>query len=151
MALKSLHLNWGQAIVLSFVLFAGFVGTLVYRMVGQRVDLVRVGYYESGLDYQRQVNRVRNANRFKAINLMNYSPDAQRLTIALPTAVSRGEVLLYRPSDQRQDFRVVMPKAANSVVRIPTDRLTPGRWRIEATWSDGREEYFLQEEMIIEE
>ncbi|MBC7892850.1 MAG: FixH family protein [Sphingobacteriaceae bacterium] len=149
--LKSLHLNWGQAIVLSYVLFAGFVVTLVYRMSHQRVDLVRAGYYESGIDYQRQVDRIRNAKPFHSINVMNYSPDAQRLTIALPTAVSRGEVLLYRPSDERQDFRVVMPKAANSVVNIPTDHLTAGRWRVEATWFDGNREYFLEEELMIEE
>jgi hypothetical protein len=142
--------HWGQAIVLCFVLFAGFIGTLVYRMSRQRVDLVKADYYESGIDYQRQVNRIRNAKPFQSNSVMNYSPDAHRLTIALPTAVSRGEVLLYRPSDQRQDFRVVMPKAANSVVRIPTDRLTPGRWRVEATWTDGRQEYFLQEEVLIE-
>lgn len=147
----SFRFHWGRAIVLTFVLFAGFIGTLVYRMSTQRIDLVRSGYYESGEVYQQQVERRRNARHFNPATVMNYSPEAHRLTIALPTAVSRGEVLLYRPSDQRQDIRVKLPAVDNSLVNIPTDRLSPGRWRVEATWFDGRREYFLEEELVIEE
>jgi len=143
--------HWGHATVLTFVVFAGFIGTLVYRMSTQRIDLVRSGYYESGVAYQQQVQRRQNAQHFNPANAMNYSPADHRLTIALPTAVSRGEVLLYRPSDQRQDFKVKLPAVANSLIKIPTDHLAPGRWRVEATWSDGQRDYFLEEELVIEE
>lgn len=41
LSLKSdkLVFNWGHGIVLTFVLFAIFIGTMVYQMVSQRIEL----------------------------------------------------------------------------------------------------------------
>lgn len=37
--MKSLKLNWGQSIVLAFILFALFIGSMIYSMVTAHVEL----------------------------------------------------------------------------------------------------------------
>ncbi|MFN8355226.1 MAG: hypothetical protein U0Y10_12300 [Spirosomataceae bacterium] len=37
--MKSLKLNWGQSIVLAFILFALFIGSMIYGMVTAHVEM----------------------------------------------------------------------------------------------------------------
>jgi hypothetical protein len=39
-------MNWGKWIIVSFVLFAGFIGTLVTVCVRQDISLVSKDYYK---------------------------------------------------------------------------------------------------------
>jgi hypothetical protein len=61
---RSNTFNWGGAIVLSFVVFAGFIGTMVYRMISQRVDLVADNYYQEEV-YQKQIERIQHTSLLK--------------------------------------------------------------------------------------
>ena len=51
-------MNWGKAIVLTFVLFAGFIGFMVFWMHRERVDLVRDDYCQTEVVYQKQIDRM---------------------------------------------------------------------------------------------
>lgn len=37
--MKSFKLNWGQSIVLVFILFALFIGSMVYQMITTHVEM----------------------------------------------------------------------------------------------------------------
>ena len=49
-------MNWGKSIVLSFILFAAFIGTLVTVCIRQDISLVSKDYYEEELQYDKSVN-----------------------------------------------------------------------------------------------
>ena len=55
-------MNWGKSIVLAFILFAVFIGVLVFVCVREDVSLVSKNYYKDDLEYQSQIDRVRNTD-----------------------------------------------------------------------------------------
>lgn len=151
-------MNWGKSIILVFVLFAGFIGTMVYQMTRQHIDLVSDNYYQNEIDYQQHIDRVNNARLgslpggptgLNSSATMTYQPDQQQVVFVLPNALQKGEITFYRPGDRRQDFRVTIP--AEHPVRqiIPTKTLAKGNWRVQFSWSDGQREYYKEEQIFL--
>jgi hypothetical protein len=146
-------MNWGKAIILVFVLFASFIGTMVYQMACQRVDLVSDNYYQNEIDFQQHIDRVTNAQReFTHTNpstTMTYQADQQQIVFVLPNALQKGEIKFYRPSDRQQDFQLTI--TAKHPVRqiIPTEKLAKGNWRVQFTWSDGQRDYYKEEQIFL--
>ena len=141
-------MNWGKAIILTFVLFAGFIGTMVFLMTRQQIDLVTENYYQDEIAFQQQIDRVNNARRNPSAT-MTYQPDTQQVVLVLPTTLQKGEITFYRPSDRRQDFRVKIPAEHSTRQVIPTHTLAKGNWRVQFTWTDGRLEYFKEAQIFI--
>ena len=78
---------------------------------------------------------------------MTNSTENQTLRIGFPTHVSKGSVTFFRPSDKRLDFTVPVPKS--SIFDYSTEKLEKGKWKVQATWTDGIREYYLEDEIDI--
>ncbi|QDK82172.1 nitrogen fixation protein FixH [Spirosoma sp. KCTC 42546] len=146
-------MNWGKSIVLVFIVFAGFIGTMVYLMTRERIDLVSDNYYQNEIDYQQQIDRVRNARQIQAgtstATTMTYLADQHQVVVVLPNVLQKGEITFYRPGDSRQDFRVPIAAKHPTQQLIPTQSLAKGNWRVQFTWSDGQREYYKEEQIFI--
>ncbi len=141
-------MNWGKAIVLTFILFAGFIGVMIYRMCRQSVDLVRDDYYQTEIAYQQQIDRIANARQNKPM-LMTFQADTQQFTIVLPTALRKGDLHFYRPADRELDFNVPIPAAHASRQVVSTAKLARGYWRVQFTWSDGEHDYYNEDDLFL--
>ncbi|PQA60844.1 FixH family protein [Siphonobacter curvatus] len=141
-------MNWGKSIILAFILFGSFIGFLVYRMMRTQVDLVRPDYYQTEMAYQQQIDRVAHTKTAKELVTMQYRPQKQQVQFSVPNTVQEGKIQFFRPSDAKLDFTVaVRPGAAAQT--ISTETLKTGYWRVKVTWSDGNQEYYTEEEIII--
>jgi len=141
-------MNWGQAIVLTFILFAGFIGVMVFRMSRQRVDLVRDDYYQTEIAFQQHIDQVTNAKKNPAVGI-NYQSDHKQVAFTLPASLSKGQILFYRPSDRRQDFNVSIPANHPHQQTVSTAALHKGFWRVQLTWSDGQREYYTEQDLFL--
>lgn len=141
-------MNWGKAIVLTFILFAGFIGFMVFWMHRERVDLVRDDYYQTEIVYQKQIDRMTNARHEKPMG-MTYQAKTQQLAVALPATLRKGEIHFYRPADRQLDFLVRIPTAHTSQQVVSTAKLARGYWRIQFTWSDGQHGYYTEEDIFL--
>lgn len=141
-------MNWGQAIVVSFVLFAGFICVMIYRMCRQNVDLVRDDYYQTEIAYQQHIDKVANAHKSKPVAI-DYQEAAQKVTLSLPETLRRGQIHFYRPSDRHQDFNVAIPAIHTSQQTVSTAKLARGFWRIQFTWSDGQRDYYSEQDLYL--
>jgi len=141
-------MNWGKSIVLVFVLFAGFIGTMVFWMTRQRVDLVREDYYQNEIAYQRHIERISRTARLKAPVIMTYQAAEERVDLELPELFRKGEVTFYRPSDRLKDGHVSL--RAEHRQRVSTARLAKGYWKVQINWSDGRADYFTEKDLFVE-
>ena len=56
-------MDFGKWIVVAFVLFAVFIGTLVTVCVRQDISLVSKEYYKEELAYQDQIVRIANTEK----------------------------------------------------------------------------------------
>lgn len=78
---------------------------------------------------------------------MTYLPENQALRIGFPTHVCKGEVLFRRLKDKYSDF--VVPINKTSLFNFSTEKLKKGFWKVQATWSDGLSEYYLEGEFMV--
>lgn len=141
-------MNWGKSIVLVFVLFAGFIGTMVYQMSREHIDLVSDNYYQNELDYQRQIDREKNARQNTDAVITN-QPDQQQVVCELPNTLQNGQIVFYRPGDRKQDFKVTIPASHEAQQVISTATLSRGLWRVQFTWSDGNREYYQESQLYL--
>ena len=54
-------MNWGNRLVLVFIGFALLIGTLVYKSMHVKYELVSKDYYSDELRYQEQIDGMNNA------------------------------------------------------------------------------------------
>ncbi|GAB3904942.1 hypothetical protein GCM10028803_35090 [Larkinella knui] len=140
-------MNWGKAIILIYIVFAGFIGTMVYWMCRQRVDLVRDDYYQTEMAYQQQINRV--ARTAKLVESPAIHFDASQQSIGLTrseTGSSGGKLTFYRPSDRRQDRSVSLQPGQTTV---STAKLASGFWRVQLNWSENGQEFYTEQTITI--
>ncbi len=78
---------------------------------------------------------------------MIFLPENQALRIGFPIYVSKGEVLFCRYKDKYSDF--VVPINKISLFNFSTEKLKKGCWKVQATWSDGSSEYYLEGEFTV--
>ena len=145
-----MKINWGTAIVLSFIAFISFILFFVVRMnMDDRAnhDLVTEDYYKDALNHQSELNAETNANKHEKI-ILEKTRDG--LLLHFPENIdfkkAQGTVSLYRPSNKQLDFDLPV-SLSNTNLLIPDKRLLDGRWDIKITWSHNGEDY-LQKEKI---
>ncbi len=143
------NLNWGNSIVLVFIIFASFIGIMVYKMNNEKIELVRADYYQKELDFQKQIEIIKNTNNLKKKIAMTYLPEQNRLNIVFPTKVQSGEVKFFRPSDQALDTKVSLISLKEGLVHLSTQMLKKGFWKVQISWTDGKQEYFSEQELFI--
>jgi nitrogen fixation protein FixH len=144
-----MRFHWGHGIVVSFVLFIGFIGYFVWRMTtdeNANHELVTQSYYEKELRYQEEIDALQATVREGYGLKINRAPEG--LTVTFPAECNpqeiQGTVSLYRPSDRHldSDLNVDLSK---TFMLIPDSRLLDGRWDIEVDWTYQGTRYLYKE------
>jgi nitrogen fixation protein FixH len=144
-----MKINWGTAIVISFVAFISFILFFVVRMsIDNRSnhDLVTEEYYKAELGYQQEINAENNANE-NSVKLV-VTKTAKGLRVEFPEKLDfkkvKGKISLYRPSNKHLDFDLNL-NLSNTHLLIPDKSLLDGRWDIKVFWEYEGQEYLHKE------
>lgn len=142
-------INWGTGIVITFVLFIGFILYFVIKAstdTTYEYDLVAEDYYKDELEYQQKIDKLENAKQLStniAISTTENGVNIQFPTDLNPAKI-KGTVYLYRPSDRVLDRSI--PIALNGTSQeISKALLIAGRWDIHVDWTyEGTSYLFVQ-------
>ena len=145
--------NWPYAIIATFILFAGYIGSMVYRAMRTDVDLVSADYYRQELAYQQRMESVARTAALPAPVQLTHDAALQRLTLQLPATMAgqavQGQIHFFRPSDQKLDFSLPLQAASDAPQFINTAKLQPGYWRVRLYFTAGGQVYFLEKNLQI--
>ena len=123
-------MNWGKSIVLSFILFAAFIGTLVTVCVRQDISLVSKDYYKEELQYENQLTRLKNVSQLSSKPVIKVLENKTiQITFDRFNDMENGELRLFRPSDSSKDKKYSIVPTSNATQEFPTTDLTPGMYR----------------------
>jgi hypothetical protein len=140
-------MNWGKSIILAFVLFAGFIASLVVVCLRQDISLVSKDYYKEELLYQEQIQRLNNAAALKERPVITIEDNELLLRFALLDKVDGGELKLFCPSNSRMDRIFTIGNSEQLTQSYSVEGLQRGMYRAKLRWTiDGKE--FFQEEII---
>ena len=136
--------------MLVFIAFAGFIGTLVYLMTRERIDLVRDDYYQDEIAYQQHIDRLNRTSTNNALFAMTYQSDQQQVSFVLPDSLQKAVITFYRPADRLADFAVVVTSPHPTRKTVSTVKMVKGYWRVQLAWSDARRDYYKENELFID-
>ena len=144
-----MKINWGTGIVLAFIGFIAFIMYFVVSMsTGDKYehDLVTEDYYKAELEYQTDIDKLKNAKSL-AENI-NYKKTPEGLLVSFPKDIDpekiTGKLFLYRPSNKQLDFETSL-SLSKSHLLIPDNRLVDGRWNIKVDWQYEGKSYLYKE------
>ena len=143
-------MNWGKSIVLSFILFAAFIGTLVTVCLRQDISLVSKDYYKEELQYENQLTRLKNVSQLSSKPVIKVLENKTiQITFDRFNDMENGELRLFRPSDSSKDKKYSIVPTSNATQEFPTTDLTPGMYRAKMQWTMNGKEFFLEEVIFI--
>lgn len=129
-------MSWGKGIILVFVGFAAFIGTLVTVCVKQQISLVSKNYYEEELNYQQQIDELKNAATLEHKPVISIVKKHVQVS-----GIEQGELKLLRPSDARFDATFVIdPKNSFDLSKYPS-----GRYNASLRWQMDGKSYLIRE------
>lgn len=143
--------NWGTGIFMFLALFLLASAAFIIFAVRQDVNLVHKDYYEKGVDYTEQMNVNSRSAEFKNAFSATLQNDFLKIDIdeKLVTQIDSGTVLLFRPSNSKNDVSVPVVKSAN-VVLVPKKDLLSGRYIMKFSWYSGGIKYEVDQPVNIQ-
>ncbi|MEX2514100.1 MAG: FixH family protein [Cyclobacteriaceae bacterium] len=127
-------MNWGNGIILVFVVFFGLMAALVTICMKQDdLHLVTKNYYEEEIKYQDHIDKVNNTSLYKK-EAMAYDGKNLRLDLNLPLGAT-GELHLFRPSDARMDRKFNLAIQEEKTNTFDLKSLPPGYWKVKLSWT----------------
>ncbi len=144
---------WPVGITAVYLFFVLGMFVFIFFSFSINTDLVEKDYYQKGLKYQRQINRVDNTRKLVESLLYSYDGQNKEYVIIAPknTEISAlsGKVLFFRPSDKSQDKIVPLQFDSNGIFKYSLSGFSKGYWRVKILWNIGQNEYYNEDFLNI--
>lgn len=144
-------MNWGHGVAIAFILFAGYILALVTGCLNQEIGLVAEDYYVQEVAYQSRINHLSNAEEMK--NTIDVTRNETQVVIDFPLEwkpkLESGEVLFFRPSDNKLDLKLPLVLDENGQFRVNGENFKPGRYEVQLSWFVGEKGYYVKKDLFI--
>jgi hypothetical protein len=137
-------MNWGKWIVVSFILFAMFIGTLVFVCVREDISLVATDYYKQELDYQKQIERDKNTLALSVKPDISVINSSVQIAYKELNSLQQGELKLFRPSNAASDLTFEIKTTSDTVLVFDLHDREKGMYKAQFKWSMNGQEYYLE-------
>jgi nitrogen fixation protein FixH len=143
-------MNWGYKIVIASALFMGYIIFLVTKCFQQDVSLVDKHYYKEEIEYQAQIQKIKNANLSNDLSV-KYNPTSNQIALQFTAGTNQidGKVRLFRPSNDKMDKLIPLKLDKKRMQLISDAGLAKGLWKVKVTWSDGQADYYEEEVIVL--
>lgn len=144
-------MNWGNRILLVFIVFGTGISYMVYRCMRTPVDLVSTEYYKDELAYQQVIDGTRKADALTGkIQLMATAGGIRlRLPAEMRDRPIKGAIQFYCPYDQTRDRKIPLHTDAEGTQDIPQGEVMPGNYTVKINWEAGGAGYYHEQSLIL--
>lgn len=143
-------MNWSHKLILSFLLFISFIGFMTFKMICTNVDLVNEGYYEDEIAYQQTIERLKNGSIYEAQLVLKEKNGSFLLQFPKSLASgTSGNIRFFRPSDKRLDFNIPIQIDDLGEMKLPTQKILPGFWRLKISFLSGGKSFQIDKELTL--
>lgn len=135
----------GKWITVAFILFAGFIATLVVVCMRQDISLVSKDYYKEELAYQQQIERMNNTASLPVKPTVSVINQSLRITLDHASDIERGEVKLFCPSNASMDRTFLLTETKGLDQNFDLTGLQAGMYRVKFSWSMQGKDFYHEE------
>jgi hypothetical protein len=144
-------MNWGNRLLLVFIVFAGGMGFLVYKCLNTNYDLVETDYYATELRYQQVIDDSKRATELSTPVELTQESEVIRLQFPgeMKNKKLEGSIWFYCAYDRRNDRKMRVAADATGVQYISSQDLHPGHYSVRINWKDANSSYYTEKELKI--
>ena len=144
-------MNWGNKLLLTFLVFAGGMGFLVYRSVKTNYELVEKDYYKNEIVYQQVIDGTNRANQLSS--QVTIKQNETGITLSFPEEMRNKDVTgvawFYCSYDQKKDRTISLQLNGDAMQQIPLTALSPGNYTVKIEWGCGGRHYFTEKYFTV--
>lgn len=142
-------MNFGKGIVLAFVFFALFIGTLVFICIKQDINLVSPTYYQEELMHSQKMIQMANTRGLSQEPIITVTDNTVEVDFQQFGDLEEGELKLVRPSDAKLDQKFALHASPESRQQFTMQRWERGLYRASMTWTMNGKEYYVEKLIVI--
>lgn len=144
-------MNWGNRLILVFIVFFAGMGYLVYRSMNTDYELVESDYYKQELRYQHVIDDHKSANDLSAP--VNIEKKDGGLLLQFPEEMKNkpltGELYFYCAYDSKKDKRITLQADSNAQQTIPAGSILPGSYTVKIKWNNGEKSFYTEQNFSL--
>ena len=122
--------SWPVGIFVFYAIFMAILVAIVVYSTTNNVELVTQNYYEKTLVYEERIQAIKNTRALAKKPLFIIDKAKQSLFLIMPESDSlaiEGEILFFRPSANRLDFKVPLKVDLNNRQGFALEKMTQGK------------------------
>lgn len=145
---KSQGSGWRNGMIVVPLAFAVMILGMVVAAQFQRTDLVAPNYYDRGIQYQQQIDRMIRRDSLQARVGCSYEADVQQIKLQFPSSyaagVITGTIQLFRPSDAALDRMIPIDADITGSQVVDMHDYAMGRWKLFIQWQADTLQFFQE-------
>jgi FixH len=144
-------MNWGNKLLLTFIVFGAGMFYLAYRSMNTNFELVEKDYYKSELRYQEIIDGSARANALTtAINLQQTGNNIiLQMPVELKSKVISGDVLFYCAYDSKKDRKFQLQISSDGTQLFPSGSITVGNYIVKVSWISDKQNYYTEKRLTV--
>jgi len=144
-------MNWGNKILLVFLVFATGIFYLVYRSMHVNYELVSKEYYKDEIRYQEIIDASKRADELSKKIEINQMGNV--IAVQLPDEMKNekvaGVMWFYCAADEKKDRRIAMQLDEHGAQEIAKEKFLPGSYVVKFDWTSKSTRYYAEEPLTI--
>lgn len=144
-------MNWGNKLILVFIVFGAMMSYMVYRCMKVPVNLVSKEYYREEIAYQEVIDSRKNTNMLSTT--VQLTENKETIGLTLPPEMKHkkpeGNILLYYPANARYDKQFPLQTDSAAFQSLSKEALMPGNYVVKITWQAGGTNYYSEQPITI--
>ncbi len=143
--------NWGTGLVIVLGIFIIGMGTVTYKALNQRHDLVTTDYYQQELAYQNTIDAKKNAEALSENCHLEQIEGDWYLKFPKDLAQESAmlKVELYYPTMAERDFNIEKEDWTVKSLSLPSEKMASGKWIAKVNLSIADKDYYFETETLI--
>ncbi len=138
--------HWGHGIFLFILLFLAAMTWVIVFSFSQKVNLVTPEYYPKGVNYEEQINKVKNTAALK--QKIELEKENRKLILRFPDKfkgqVVTGTIQFYYVTDYEKDRKMDIDLDSTGSQLIDISSFISGRYLIKIDWSANKQGYYQE-------
>jgi len=144
-------MNWGNKLLIAFIIFGTGIFYLVYRSMTTNFELVEKDYYKSELQYQKVIDGANRANALLSPVTLGQKED--QILLQLPEEMKNndvsGDILFYCAYDEKKDKKFRLEVNNNGTQFFQPGIIAPGNYTVKINWNHGGKDYYTEKTLTV--
>lgn len=143
--------NWPNTLILFFVIFVTTLAYLLYKSKQYDHSLVADNYYDYDITYQEMFDKKSRSRSISPVPYVHKLDTSGWVISISPQSLpnAHGEILFYNPASKSKDFKLKCTEG-DTILKVPQDKITPGRWKIQYNIDSKGSSYYFEEEIFVD-